>query len=161
MSLSSGATPQSFGTLKSEFQKLYKQRHKVALVLDPFSQPGKRADFVMAAQEGVIQIIEIKRPKYALKGSDLKRIITYIDLMERFLGNDAHKKFRAIFHNFHVTLVCDALALESVDKRAFQGLKDSNKLTHIDWTSFLLSTRRMHEDFLNEAERQKRHAAKI
>ncbi len=41
-----------------------------------------------------------------------------------------------------------------------KSLKDSGRLTHVTWTVFLVRTRKMHEEFLKEAERQRRDAAK-
>lgn len=151
---------QSFSTLKKEFAKLFKERTGQDLVLDPFAVPGKRADFVMANQEGIIQIVEIKRPSHTLKNEEVDRIVTYVDLIDEFLTSDTHKPFAKIFTSFHVTLVCDGLALGGTARAAFDGLKSRGILDHIDWTSFLLRTRRMHEDFLEEAERQKRDAAR-
>ena len=151
---------QSFSTLKKEFAKLYKQRTGEELVLGPFTAPGKRADFVMANQESTIHIVEIKKPTHKLIDKEVDRIVTYVELMDEFLKDEAHKEFAAVFHSFHVTLVCDGLALGRTAKAAFEGLKSHDILDHINWRSFLLRTRRMHQDFLNEAERQKKNAAK-
>jgi hypothetical protein len=112
----------------------------------------------MAPYEGTIQLIEIKRPGYKLSDADFGRMNTYVDLMTEFLN--ANTEFKEQFRGFHVTLVCDDLGLSSVPKRAFQGLKDGGLLTEINWKTFLLRTRKMHEDFLREAERQKKDAAK-
>jgi hypothetical protein len=149
---------QTFATLREEFKKLYKQRTGDDLNLKPTSKPSKRADFVMAPYEGTIQLIEIKRPGYKLSDADFGRMNTYVDLMTEFLN--ANTEFKEQFRGFHVTLVCDDLGLSSVPKRAFQGLKDGGLLTEINWKTFLLRTRKMHEDFLREAERQKKDAAK-
>ncbi|HYI09520.1 MAG TPA: ATP-binding protein [Thermoanaerobaculia bacterium] len=151
---------QSFSTLKKEFAKLYKKRTGDDLSLGPFTAPGKRADFVMANQEGVIQIVEIKKPTHKLTDAEVDRMVTYVDLMHEFLTAEPHKQFAAIFSGFHVTLVCDGLALGRTARAAFSGLKSQGILDHVDWTTFLLRTRRMHEDFLNEADRQKRDAAR-
>lgn len=151
---------QSFSTLKKEFAKLYRERTGEELNLEPFSVPGKRTDFVMANQEGIVQIVEIKKPKHKLTNLEVDRIVTYVDLMREFLQLDSHKDFAKIFSGFHVTLVCDDLTLGGTQRTALDGLKRAGTLDHIDWTSFLLRTRRMHEDFLREAERQKRDAAK-
>ncbi len=68
-------------------------------------------------------------------------------------------EFRNLFPKFHVTLVCDKIGLSGVHKRAFEHLKKMEMLTHISWNVFLLRTKKVHEDFLNEAERQKRLVA--
>jgi len=151
---------QSFSTLKKEFAKLYKKKTGQELSLDSFTKSGKRADFVMANQDGMIQIVEIKKPGHKLTDDEVDRIVTYVDLMHEFLQAEGNKQFAGIFSGFHVTLVCDGLALGGTARTAFNGLKKDGTLDHVNWSSFLLRTRRMHEDFLNEADRQKHDAAR-
>jgi hypothetical protein len=55
--------------------------------------------------------------------------------------------------------VCDKLNLSGIHKTAFEGVVSKGLITHINWESFLLRTRKMHEQFLKEAERQKKDAA--
>lgn len=150
----------SFETLKVEFQKFYKQRTGKTLVLDPFVESNKRADFVLSNQDNAIQIIEIKKPGHALGDGELDRIVTYVKLMREFLNEPANGEFKELFPKFHVTLVCDKLGLSETHKTAFEGLVEKRRLTHINWRSFLLRTQRAHEDFLKEAERQRKNAAK-
>lgn len=152
---------QSFSTLKEEFQKFYQNRTGEKLILEEFSDPGKRADFVLSTQDNVIQIIEIKRPNHSLENDEMERINTYLDLMDEFLNQRGNEDFLALFSTFHLTLVCDKMGLTGVSKTAFNGLINNNKLTHINWRTFLLRTRKMHEAFLNEAERQKIYKKEI
>ena len=115
---------------------------------------------MLSTQDNILQIIEIKKPAHALQNEEMVRINTYVELMEDFLAMAGHEAFRQMFPSFHVTLVCDKLSLKGVHKTAFEGLQKQSKLTHITWSTFLLKTRKMHEDFLAEAERQKKNAAK-
>jgi hypothetical protein len=151
---------QSFETLKEEFRKFYKERTKLDLNLDGFSDPNKRADFVMSNQDQVIEIVEIKRPKHSLQNEEMERITKYVDLMIDFLNQAGNKDFQNIFPKFHVTLVCDELALTGVHKKAFKGLESDKTLEHISWRAFLLRTKKMHEGFLNEADKQRKRAVK-
>jgi len=151
---------QSFTTLKEEFQKFYKEKTGKDLVLDVFSDGTKRADFVLSSQDTVLQIIEIKRPAHGLENNEMDRINTYVDLMKEFLDQAGNQEFKRLFPKFHVTLVCDKLKLTGVHKTAFEGLQAEELLTHINWKTFLLRTRKMHESFLKEAERQRQNAAK-
>jgi len=151
---------QTFETLKNEFRKFYRKRTGDDLNLGDFSAPNKRADFVLSSQDNAIQIIEIKRPSHSLKNEEMERMQRYADLMREFLDDAANKEFKDQFPKFHITLVCDELALSGVHKEAFAGLQKHENLTHINWTTFLLRTKRMHEEFLNEAERQKKLAIK-
>jgi hypothetical protein len=156
------AANQAFATLKKEFQKFYKQETGNDVALDDFdaARLNKRPDFVLSSQDTVIQIIEIKKPSHGLQNDEMVRIQTYHDVMDAFLKKPGNEDFRKLFTSFHITLVCDEIKLTSVHKQAFDGMKTAGKLTHITWRTFLLRTRKMHEEFLNEAERQRRDAAK-
>jgi hypothetical protein len=149
---------QSFETLKSEFSKFYEKHTGRRLLLDDFSDPSKRADFVLSSQDEALQIIEIKRPGHALENEEMERINTYYQLMRDFLDLAGNQEFQKKFPRFQITLVCDRLKLSGVHKSAFEGLVRERTLTHINWRTFLLRTRRMHEEFLNEASRQKKLA---
>lgn len=151
---------QSFSTLRSEFQKYYKLKTGEDISLQPFEFGDKRADFVLSNQDGVIQIIEIKRPSHAFEDEEMIRLYRYVEQMRNFLAEDAHRDFTQLFRDFHVTLVCDSEKLSGVHKEALESLKRDGKLTHISWVAFLARTRRVHEEFLAEAERQRRDAAK-
>lgn len=150
---------QSFTVLKNEFQKFYTAKTGEEIQLNNFTEPDKRADFVLSNEENVIQIIEIKRPKHKFDNSEMERLNRYIEQMENFLKEDSHKEFTKIFQGFHVTLVCDNERLTGLSKRAFDGLRKDGTLTYISWTAFLNRTRKMHQDFFNEADKQKRNAA--
>ena len=90
----------------------------------------------------------------------MDRIETYIQLMGKFLNLPGHAEFKALFPTFHVTVVCDKLALSGVHRSAFDGHKNAGTLTHLTWTTFLLRTRKMHESFLKGKPRQRKNAAK-
>jgi len=151
---------QTFSTLKTEFEKYYKRHTGEELVLETFTDSDKRADFVLSNQDNRLEIIEIKRPHHSLKNEEMVRINQYVELMENFLSDPGNDRFRQLFREFHVTLVCDKIGLDGVHKKAFEALKKERKLSHITWTTFLLQTKRTHEDFLNEAERQRKIVAK-
>ena len=116
---------------------------------------------MLSTQDNALQLVEIKRPFHALANEEMGRIDEYIRLMDQFLNNEAHRQFRALFPQFHVTLVCDRLNLSGLAQSAFEGFVQRGVLTHIDWATFLLNTRKMHEDFLLEAERQRRYASSV
>jgi hypothetical protein len=151
---------QSFETLKKEFVKFYRTRTGKDLNLDDFSDPDKQPDFVLSSQDDTIQIIEIKKPSWKLKDEEMARIGNYYAIMTDFLAEPGNEEFRREFPKFHITLVCDGIGLTGQSRAAFDGLKSNNTLTHINWKSFLLKTRKMHEAFLNESDRQRKLAAK-
>jgi hypothetical protein len=152
---------QTFTSLKLEFQKFYKKKTKKDLVLTDFSDPAKRADFVMSNQDNALEIIEIKKPKHGLQDIEMDRIIKYVELMVEFLDLPGHQDFKRIFPEFHVTLVCDDIKLTGSRKIAFSSFKEQKRLEHISWTVFLTRTRKMHEAFLKEADRQRKLAANV
>lgn len=153
---------ESFTTLKKEFQKFYKQQTGDDIVLADFdtAKLKKRPDFVLSNQDTIVQIIEIKKPAHALENAEMERMQTYHDQMEAFLKKKGNEDFCKLFNDFHITLVCDDLKLSGVHKQAFDGMREAGRLTYITWRTFLLRTRKMHEEFLKEAERQRLNAAK-
>ena len=88
----------------------------------------------------------------------MDRINNYAELMMEFLHLPGNDEIREIFSESHITLVCDKLSLSGVHKKAFEAFLINDTLTHITWRVFLLRTRKTHEAFLNEAERQQRNA---
>lgn len=149
---------QSFNTLRKEFEKYYELHEGEAISLSDFTDPAKRADFVLTSQDGMVQIIEIKRPGHSFENEEMDRFNRYYAMMVGFLREPANRDFTKHFHGVRLTLVCDHLALTNVHKTAFDQLCKSEEVVHLNWTSFLLRTTRAHQDFLNEAERQRRVA---
>ena len=146
---------QTFSTLRKEFEKYFEGQTGEPISLSDFQQTGKRPDFVLSSQEGTVQIIEIKKPHHKLTNPEMDRIVTYYQNMDAFLNDPVHANFRKHFADFHVTVVCDSLALTDTQRAAFDGYRNTGKLTHLDWTGFLLKTEQVHQDFLREARRQR------
>lgn len=151
---------QSLTTLKVEFEKYFKKETGTEIKLDNFDDKAKRPDFVLSSQDFGLQIIEIKRAGHSIKNDEWDRIQVYIDTMERFLDLPGHEEFRAIFKRFFVTLVCDDIGLTGAQRKAFDAYREDRVVEHITWTNFLRRTQHMHQDFLNEANRQKKLALK-
>ena len=148
---------QAFSTLRREFEKFYKQNTGQEISLGDFSETGKRPDFVLSSQDNGLQLIEIKRPMHKLTNVEMDRIISYDNEMTKFLDSPGNKEFRDTFRSFHITLVCDDLSLSGAQEVSFNSFRDNGTLTHINWRTFLLRTRKMHEDFLAEAEKQRKN----
>ena len=149
---------QSLSTLRSEFEKFFKGRTGKDINLNEFSKPGKRPDFVLSSQDFGLQIIEIKRPKHNITNDEWDRIQTYIEVMEDFLSQSGHEDFRNIYKRFFITIVCDGISLKGAQLKAFESYKQDRVVEHITWTNFLRRTQHMHQDYLNEAMRQKQLA---
>lgn len=152
---------QTFSTLKTEFEKYFEQHTGEPLDLGDFTDPTKRSDFVLSNQDRVIQIIEIKRPHHKFANEEMVRLDRYNEQMTNFLADPRNAEFKRLFDDFHITLVCDEEKLTGVHKRAYEGLVEAEKLTPINWRTFLLRTRRSHEEFLEEVKRHRRDAARV
>ena len=150
---------QALGTLRREFEKYYARKTGVIISLSDFENPNRRPDFVLSSQEGIAQIIEIKKPKHSLKDEEMDRIVSYHDNVESFLDKEGNQEIRKFFKDFHITLVCDEISLTGSQRAAYVGYVASGKLTHLNWTSFLSRTQTVHQDFLTEAQRQKKLAS--
>jgi hypothetical protein len=151
---------QSFATLRLEFAKFYKRKTGKDIVLQPASKHNKRADFVLTNQDTCIHLIEIKAADHALQNDEMDRINTYDELMTEFLNAAGNEEFRRHFPEYRITLVCDKLALKGLAKTAFEGLKKQGRLDHVSWSVFMKRARLAHQDFLKEAERQRKLASK-
>ena len=148
---------QTFGSLKKELIKFHEKRTKERLVLEPFGKPKKRADFVLSSEDNTLRIVEIKNPGHKLQNGEMDRIITYHDLLADFLA--ANEEFRKHYARFEITLVCDDLALSGAQKTSFQSYKRDKVLEYLNWGAFMLKTKRTHQAFLDEADRQRKIAA--
>ena len=146
---------QTLNTLRNEFEKFFTKKTGIAITLTDFDSPNKRPDFVLTTQEGIVQIIEIKKPSHKLTNKEMDRIIVYHNEMDNFLKDPANKEISKTIQNFHITLVCDDLSLTVAQKAAFDGYCERGIMTHINWRSFLAKSKELHKDFLAEAERQK------
>ena len=153
---------QSLSRLKTEFEKFFKKETGNAISLNNFDEnaQSKRPDFVLSADDFGLQIVEIKRPKHKLTNGEWDRIQLYIDQMEKFLNLPGHQDFKRIFKEFNVTIVCDNIDLTGAQAKAFKAYKDERKAEHITWAAFLQRTEKMHKEFLDEAEQQRKLAVK-
>ena len=146
---------QTFSSLRREFEKYYEGKTGEFISLSDFQETGRRPDFVLSNQEGTVQIIEIKKPHHRLSNPEMDRVVMYYENMQAFLEEPGHAEFRRHFPDFHVTVVCDLLGLTGAQRAAFDGYRAQRKLTHLDWTAFLLKSEQVHQDFLSEARRQR------
>lgn len=150
---------QALATLRREFEKYYSKQTGVTIALSDFENPNRRPDFVLSSQEGIAQIIEIKKPGHRLNNNEMDRLVSYHDNVGSFLDEKGNQEIRKFFKDFHITLVCDDISLTGSQRAAYDGYLRSRKLTHVSWTSFLSRTQTVHQDFLEEARRLKKLAS--
>ena len=135
---------QTFITLRREFVKFYKKKTGEDIILGDFTEGERKPDFVLSSQDDGLQIIEIKRPEHKLNNAEMDRIIAYVTTMAEFLDAPENAEFRRIFREFHVTLVCDGIALSGAQGVSFDSYVRDGRLRHINWSTFLLRTELMH-----------------
>lgn len=151
---------QGLRTFRDEFEKHFQKGTGMAISIADFDEPKKRPDFVLTTQKGVVQIVEIKRPSpHKLGDDEMDRIVTYHNQMEKFLKNPANKSITQNMAEFHITLVCDEIALSATHQAAFDGYIEKRVMTYMDWASFLGKTKAAHQDFLKKARQQRARAA--
>ena len=146
---------QSLSTLREKFAQFVKERTGTQISLARFSESRKRPDFVLSSDDFGLQIIEIKAPGHKLTNTEWDRVQVYIDQMDAFLNADGNEEFREVFKRFTVTIVCDRIGLTGAQAKAFESYRRDNEVEQITWGSFLRRTRRMHEEFIEEAKRQR------
>ena len=146
---------QALTTLKREFEKFYKKNTGEAVVLSDFTEPTKRPDFVAFSQDTCLQLVEIKKPYHTIDNTEWNRIQTYFDQLDAFFADQKHDDFRTVAKDFYITIVCDGIHLTGAQKAAFDHYRQKGKLITLDWSSFLLRTKKAHQSFLDEADRLK------
>ena len=145
---------QPLSSVRKEFELYYERKTGVAIQLSDFRNQKKRPDFILSSQDGMAQIVEIKKPRHSLKNHEMDRIVSYHDLMKSFLEDNKNSSFGQFFHGFHITLVCDELGLSGSQRAAFDGYRQGGVLSHFSWANFLIKTRLVHQAFLAKAEQE-------
>ena len=146
---------QSLTNLRKAFEVYYKKQTGNSISLTDFNNPKRRPDFVLTSQDGIVQLVEIKRPRHSLQNDEMARIVKYYQNMESFLNDPGNAELINSFRDFHITLVCDDISLSDSDLAAYEGYLNSRKLTRISWSTFLAKTANVHQDFLKEMRRQR------
>lgn len=149
----------SFSTLLVSLNKFLSKKFGTSVSLNDFSIPNVRPDFVLHSHDGLLQLIEIKKPGHALENDEMDRIDQYHRNIEAFLSDSANEPFRKEFSGYHITLVCDGINLTAIQATAFESLKRLHTLEHFGWDAFLLRTKNTHVEFLAEAESQRKSAS--
>jgi hypothetical protein len=108
---------------------------------------NKRPDFIMLHVGRNIEIVEIKKPQYALTDAEFDRIIVYLDCLNRFLADNP--TIKSEFPKPHITLICDNLNLGSTHMLALSNLKEHNDFDKKTWRELLGDCRKVHQDFID------------
>lgn len=146
---------QAFSTLRREFEKYCQRETGESISLSDFQETGKRTDFVFTNQEGKLQIIKIKKRGHRLSNTEMDRIIACHDNLQAFLEGSPHDKSRQRLRDFHITIVCDGLDFRGAQGGALKCYRAEGRLTYMNWATLLLKSALVHQDFLEEARRQR------
>lgn len=115
------------------------------------------SDKTRREEPGTTHIIEIKKPDHKLTNQEMERVVKYYDTLDEFLKDPGNSEFGKMFKDLEITIVCDGINLSGSPKISFGYYKEKGLLKMTSWSAFFLwRTRRMHSDFLEEYERQKR-----
>lgn len=134
---------------KESFEAWYgrMQLKEVSATTSGIDNPKKRPDFVLISHRGVLQVVEIKRPRHILTDAEFSRLHVYYKAISSFLKENPD--FREDFGKVRLTLICDGVDFtDPVYQEAYEGLLREEVLTRRTWTEFLASTQQAHEDFL-------------
>jgi len=144
----------SFTTFVREFAKFFESNTGTKLSLPSLSHPKKQPDFVLASDEGRLEVVEIKKPGKAIGDSDIERLMRYFEQFESFFNDQAYNEVTRIYsEGFHITLVCDEISSLNYTHISALELKRSNgRYSQINWSGFLAQARRSHKDFMHEYE---------
>lgn len=142
-------------TFKKEFEKFYKESTKKDIILVSFTEERKRPDFICFNQDGILQIIEIKKPKHKVRTEEMKRIMIYYNEFKKFFSAKEQPAIKDFVHDFKITLVADGLELDIEGDAYLNVLQNEGRFAHTNWRDFFLRARAVHQEFLDEAERLK------
>lgn len=134
---------ESLATLRHAFEAWYERELGRKIVTSTIDNPTKRPDFVMVRDMGWLEIVEIKRPDYAITDDELSRAYGYLEALRRFL--EANQELGAAVRGPKLTIICDKLGLKSP---LSQGTLKAPDVVRIPWTQVLANTSHVHEDFL-------------
>ena len=134
---------QALASTRSNFESWYRANYKQEISTSAIENPNKQPDFVLLNHLGRLEIIEIKRPQYALTDKEFNRAFNYLEAIKKF--TDDTDEVRSLFPDVKLTIVCDDLNLSPT----LDSLIDSNPaISRRTWHDLLQTTSRSHEDFL-------------
>ena len=148
---------QPFTTLKRKLEKFLQRELGEEINLTEFDHPTKRPDFLLIDADRGLEIVEIKKPGKAFDNKDWDRLVRYVMAMRKFYNDSANAEFTQRYPTWKITLVADDVNIADDNKQlAYEGIERKGELTRTNWSAFLTRTRLMHQEFLDEAERQRR-----
>ena len=134
---------QTLASTRTNFQSWYLARYGVEIITSTIDNPTKQPDFVMLNHEGRLEVVEIKRPQYAITDEEFDRAFGYLTAVREFIKETT--AVRSSFPEAQLTIVCDYL---NVNALRANNIRTDSEIQHKTWHDLLESTSRRHEDFL-------------
>jgi len=106
--------------------------------------PRRRPDFVLVNNEGVLEIVEIKKPSHSLTDEEADRAYGYLLALKELLKE--HEELASQYRRgVELIIICDDVNLKSASANAVLRDPDVARRT---WPEVLEGTRIAHEQFL-------------
>jgi hypothetical protein len=131
---------QSLKRVRTLFESWYGKKYGEPITTSAIENPTKRPDFILLNDEGILEIVEIKKPAYGLTADEMRRAYSYLEAMRGFLS-----EVQTGFQRARLTIVCDSL---NFDDPLATGALEGPDVEQIPWERVLDGTMRAHEDFL-------------
>ena len=134
---------QSLASTRTNFESWYRANYGNEIVTSTMDSPSKQPDFVLLNHEGRFELVEIKRPQYAITDEEFDRAFGYLVAARSFI--DETDAVRELFPIATLTIICDDHQLNALRENSLNTDPDISRRS---WYSLLESATRRHEDFL-------------
>lgn len=134
---------QSLASTRTNFESWYHANYGEEIVTSAIENPTKQPDFVLLNHEGRLEIVEIKRPQYAITNDEFNRAFGYLTAARRFIEETV--AVRELFPKATLTIICDDQNLDALRQNTLNTDPD---ISRRNWYSLLESATRRHQDFL-------------
>lgn len=134
----------SLEVFRTTFEEWYEREYGVKVVTTTIDNPTKEPDFIFVSFQSCLYIVEIKKPKHALKDEEFGRAHKYLAAVRKYLRSD--QEFKGSFpKGVKLILVADKLALGDIN---LDLLGNSKVISRRTWHAVLQKTLKVHADFL-------------
>lgn len=149
---------ESLRTFRDRFQKWFKKEKKSDVVL-AIGHDDKRPDFTLVSIDGFLHIVELKKAGHDFDDKDFGRLLNYVEAFEEFF--EKHPAIAKAFpEGWRIDLIADGEKLKQmVNRTAYRGLKERNRVQRIPWNDMLYEAKKVHEQFLEAREKSAKRAS--
>ena len=132
---------------RKAFESWYAKTHDGETVTTTaVGRAGKRPDFIFVSASEAVEIVEIKKPGHKLTEPEFRRLLAYVDSLDRFIEDN--KTVAPGATKCRLTLVCDKVVLGGLESCAMDHMAEHGQLVQKTWEELLSGARAAHEDFI-------------